>query len=131
MKQISIIGVILAWLLMPSSMQAGNEDCYTFPICEEPPEKIIPEKDGNKHRVPPRPMLCKIDLNTAAVFFEIESLGKSIVTYEIWNYDASFIISTAHTKCSFIENLRGLDVSDCQVRFITSEVCYTGYIRLD
>lgn len=129
MKMSSIFGMILGILLMPVCMQAENNGSYSFPI-EQSPDPSLPKKDVNRHRIPPRPLLCTINLDEGSVSFENESLAGTFTLYEVWDEDTSSLLFSTASVSTFINHLKSLDDTACQIRFLSYDSCFIGYIQL-
>lgn len=84
--------------------------------------------DGKKHRMPPAPIMCFIDMDAGTVTF-CSSVLDEIDSYQIYDESGEICIGAYDTPADFTTALTDLSGDYC-LKFLTPKGTYTGYIKL-
>lgn len=101
----------------------------TLPI--EPPTTEDHDPDViayGKHRIPPAPIMCFIDMEEGTVTFSSSVLDE-IDSYQIYDESGKICLGAYDNAADFTTALTDLTGGYC-LKFLTPKGTYTGYINL-
>lgn len=125
MKTLIYFCLLLIFLPMPFY---GNAE-VTLPV--DPPTTIgdpIVEPFPHRHRIPPAPIMCFIDMEEGTVTFSSSVLDE-IDSYQIYDESGKICLGAYDNAADFTTALTDLTGGYC-LKFLTPKGTYTGYINL-
>ena len=122
------LAIILLLPFLAFLVSAGNP--VTIPVYDPPTDEDPQKSDGpNRHRMPPAPVFCTIDIEEGTVTSTSPRLD-NIDSYEVWSADGEICLASASTAEEFTATLSTLTPGDYIIRLICSDYYYTGLITL-
>lgn len=117
-------------LLLGAAAQA-SEQTYTVPLEESSPTDTDPDyvdvRDKG-HRMPPRPIICVISENEAVTISTVNV--EDIDTFELYNQSGTCLGRFTEAD-SFVTGLFSINASTVEIRFVTANHTYYGYLTLN
>lgn len=129
--RIFITPLLLYLMLLLGVTAQAAEQTYTVPLEESSPTDSDPDDSDirNKgHRMAPRPIFCVISENEGVTISTISVAD--INTFELYNPNGVCIGSFPDVD-SFVTALFSSNVSTVELRFVTANHIYYGYLTLN
>ena len=102
----------------------------TIPVYDPPTDEDPQKSDGpNRHKMPPAPVFCTIDIEEGTVTSTSPRLD-DIDSYEVWSAAGEICLASSSTAEEFTASLSTLTPGDYTIRLICSGYYYTGLITL-
>lgn len=126
---IPLITVLMACLLFPDFLMAGNKISHTVSMQKEPKREFDPNMnlDPEGRRSPSMLLYCIIS-NDKGV--SIVGLHEDIISYEIGDPSNGITLASFSEEQNFLDYLFS-QVGDFQIKFETENYHVFGYISLD
>lgn len=126
---ISLVAMLMASILFPDSIMAGNKTSYTVAMHKQPKRQTGHNKDLDEEglRMPPMPISCFINKTDGVT---IIGVPEDIINYEIWDISHEVNIGFFSEESDFIDYLF-LQTGDFQLNFETENYHVFGYITIN
>ena len=121
--------IITTLALLLSAFTVVLADTITVPITPVENDDTPPVNDPNRHKMPPVPVFCTIDIEEGTVTLTSPRLD-DIDSYEVWSADGEICLALSSTAEEFTASLSTLTPGDYTIRLICSGYYYTGLITL-
>ena len=111
-------------LALPHCCKADISLPLTPPTTEDPD----PIQAPNKHRTPPAPVFCFINIENGSVSFSSAAVGE-VEEYQICDEEGEICFCSYDTAAEFTNALNNLTGEYC-IKFLTVNGYYSGYINM-
>lgn len=119
--------LITALTLLMSAFTVVFADTFIVPITPVGNNDDDNDDKNNRHRMPPAPVFCTIDIEEGTVTSTSPRLD-NIDSYEVWSADGEICLASASTAEEFTATLSTLTPGDYTIRLICPDCYYTGII---
>lgn len=124
---ISLVAMLMASILFPDSIMAGNKTSYTVAMHKQPKRQTGHNKDLDEEglRMPPMPISCIINKTDGVT---IIGVPEDIISYEVWDTSHEINIASFSDESEFLDFLFPL-IGDYKIKFETENYYIIGYIE--
>lgn len=112
--------------IFPIQASVSSRESVQIPLTTQTIDKEYKDIPSKGKRNPPVPTYCIIDFSKNLID---TSVNEPIESYEIWDIDGNYIYASFSDEVTFVQYLAEKRGS-YQIRLITIDYCYIGYIDI-